>query len=428
MEGIVPAVVQHARTKDVLMVGFMNEESVYKTIKDKKVTFWSRSKNRLWRKGETSGNFLNFVNMTLDCDRDTLLVQAIPTGDTCHTGTVTCFGNPKKSLIFLDELYEIISERKKNINSKSYTSSLFVRGVDKIAQKVGEEAVEVIMVESMTGYGIKEVQFLDTVVVVEAKSLNSRFFEINVKLSKEVIYFEKEVRDLIKNYISREILRGSSDVPIKVNEKKILEAFDVLNRISKLCGNEERVELETAMPFILKFIEDDGIKFDLKWSDLHYLLVDVLEQLVLTRKKEGEGIKNELLMRVKEIEAHLFKIESFSELSIDHRKIKMRKDLSDLLLGVKSVPMDRLDLEILIMSKNLDISEECQRLRSHNNFFIELLNGNKSEGRKFNFLVQEQVREINTIASKSQNVEISKYSVLIKEELEKMREQIQNIV
>ncbi len=146
-EGLVPAIVQDSVTKNVLMLGYMNEEAYRKTLDTKKVTFYSRSKQRLWTKGEESGNFLNLVDLKVDCDNDTLLVSVNPQGPTCHKGTDTCWGEENKpNFGFISELEDIISDRKKNQeNEKSYVASLFKSGVNKIAQKVGEEAVEVVI-------------------------------------------------------------------------------------------------------------------------------------------------------------------------------------------------------------------------------------------------------------------------------------------
>lgn len=146
---LIPAVIQHAQTNQVLMLGYMNDESLSKTKAEGKVTFYSRSKQRLWTKGETSGNFLNVVSISEDCDNDTYLIKVIPEGETCHTGTYTCFGE-KEPAGFLHELQGIIQSRKTNPSEKSYTTELFNKGTKKIAQKVGEEATEVIL-EAMDG-------------------------------------------------------------------------------------------------------------------------------------------------------------------------------------------------------------------------------------------------------------------------------------
>jgi len=144
--GLVPAIVQHYKTNTVLMLGYMNEEAFQKTEKLGKTTFFSRSKNRLWTKGETSGNFLIVKNILVDCDQDTILIKADPIGPTCHTGSETCFNEVVKSNDdFLYQLEEIILDRKNNPTDKSYTTSLFQKGINKIAQKVGEEATEIVI-------------------------------------------------------------------------------------------------------------------------------------------------------------------------------------------------------------------------------------------------------------------------------------------
>jgi phosphoribosyl-ATP pyrophosphohydrolase/phosphoribosyl-AMP cyclohydrolase len=147
MGGLVPAIIQDAVTQKVLMLGFMNEEAYQKTMDTKHVTFWSRTRNTLWTKGETSGNFLNLVDIKVDCDNDTLLIQAHPDGPTCHTGTDTCWGEENESnpLLFLTELQDFINRRKEEMPEGSYTTKLFKEGINKIAQKVGEEALETVI-------------------------------------------------------------------------------------------------------------------------------------------------------------------------------------------------------------------------------------------------------------------------------------------
>ena len=146
-DGLVPAIVQDQQTGKVLMLGFMNQEAVDATMSQQKVTFFSRTKNRLWTKGEESGHFLNLVNMQLDCDQDTLLIQANPNGPVCHTGSDTCWGeeNKKSSVDFLQKLETVIANRKNAAPESSYVASLFQKGINKIAQKVGEEAVETVI-------------------------------------------------------------------------------------------------------------------------------------------------------------------------------------------------------------------------------------------------------------------------------------------
>ena len=145
--GLIPAIIQDNETKTVLMLGYMNQEALDTTLETQKVTFFSRSKNRLWTKGEESGNFLNLVSIKNDCDNDTLLIQVNPVGPTCHTGSDTCWQEENNSSYsFLSKLENTIQERKENATSeKSYVASLFEKGINKIAQKVGEEAVEVVI-------------------------------------------------------------------------------------------------------------------------------------------------------------------------------------------------------------------------------------------------------------------------------------------
>ena len=159
--GLVPAIIQDADTWQVLMLGYMNQEALEKTMQTGKVTFWSRSRNCLWTKGETSGNYLNLVDMKVDCDNDTLLVRAKPDGPTCHKGTDTCWGEENTALqsspsqndnplLFLTELQDFIDRRREEMPEGSYTTSLFKDGVNRMAQKLGEEALEAV-IEAVNG-------------------------------------------------------------------------------------------------------------------------------------------------------------------------------------------------------------------------------------------------------------------------------------
>lgn len=144
-DGLVPAIIQDDRTGKVLMLGFMNEEAIKETEKLKRVTFYSRTKKRLWTKGEESGNFLDLKSITADCDNDTLLIKAHPLGPVCHTGADTCFNEENKQDDFLQVLQEVIRNRHTQPTDNSYTSGLFKKGINAIAQKVGEEAVELVI-------------------------------------------------------------------------------------------------------------------------------------------------------------------------------------------------------------------------------------------------------------------------------------------
>lgn len=143
-DGLLPVIIQDAGTLQVLMLGFMNEAAFHQSKQEGKVTFYSRSKQRLWTKGETSGNFLHIQEIKTDCDNDTLLIRVLPAGPVCHTGADTCF-NETNAPFSLQQLERIITDRKNNPTEKSYTASLFAKGINKVAQKVGEEAVELVI-------------------------------------------------------------------------------------------------------------------------------------------------------------------------------------------------------------------------------------------------------------------------------------------
>ncbi len=175
--GLVPAIVQDAQTKNVLMMGYMNEEAYKATLMTKRVTFYSRSRRCLWTKGETSGNYLDLVSLAVDCDGDTLLVKATPRGPVCHQGTDTCWGetNEPSPLLFLATLQDFIERRKAEMPEGSYTTSLFRDGLNRMAQKVGEEALEAV-IEAVNGTNERFIYegsdlFYHLIVLLTAKGL-----------------------------------------------------------------------------------------------------------------------------------------------------------------------------------------------------------------------------------------------------------------
>ncbi len=189
MNGIVPAIIQDDKTLKVLMLGFMNEEAYNKTVETGKVTFWSRTKQRLWTKGETSGNFLEVVSITNDCDNDTLLVKANPTGPVCHTGADTCWNETNDNpIMFLTELQRFIDKRHSEMPEGSYTTSLFREGLGRMTQKVGEEAVELV-IESMKGDNDR--------LIYEASDL---FYHLIVLLTSKGLRIEDIARELMERH------------------------------------------------------------------------------------------------------------------------------------------------------------------------------------------------------------------------------------
>ena len=189
MGGLVPAIIQDKVTRKVLMLGFMNKEAYDKTVETGKVTFWSRTRNCLWTKGETSGNFLNVKEILVDCDQDTLLIKAKPEGPVCHTGADTCWNEQNSvDLNFLSYLQDFIDRRFKEMPEGSYTTSLFKSGVNRMAQKVGEEAVETV-IEATNG--------TDDRLIYEASDL---IYHLIVLLTSKGHRIEELAAELVKRH------------------------------------------------------------------------------------------------------------------------------------------------------------------------------------------------------------------------------------
>ena len=188
--GLVPAIIQDATTNNVLMLGYMNEEAYKRTVATGKVTFWSRSRKTLWTKGETSGNYLNLVSISVDCDNDTLLVKVHPEGPVCHKGTDTCWSeeNNFNTLLFLSELQDFIEKRHEEMPEGSYTTSLFKDGLNRMAQKVGEEALEAV-IEAVNG--------TDDRLVYEASDM---FYHLIVLLTAKGLRIEDVARELLERH------------------------------------------------------------------------------------------------------------------------------------------------------------------------------------------------------------------------------------
>lgn len=188
--GLVPAIIQDSATRQVLMLAYMNREAYEKTVATRRVTFWSRSRNCLWTKGETSGNFLELVDIKVDCDNDTLLVRAVPHGPVCHTGTDTCWGetNDANPLLFLTELQDFINKRREEMPEGSYTTSLFKDGINRMAQKVGEEALEAV-IEAVNG--------TDARLLYEASDM---FYHLIVLLASKGLRIEQVAEELAERH------------------------------------------------------------------------------------------------------------------------------------------------------------------------------------------------------------------------------------
>jgi phosphoribosyl-ATP pyrophosphohydrolase/phosphoribosyl-AMP cyclohydrolase len=189
LNGLIPAIVVDKSSDKVLMLGFMNKTALKKTIETKLVTFFSRTRNELWTKGETSGNFLRLIEIMPDCDNDTLLIYAVPDGNTCHTGNYSCFGIEKNSpLYFLNELFDLIKKRKIELPKNSYTTSLFNSGANRIIQKVGEEAIEIVIAAKNR----------DTTEIINETS--DLIYHLFVMLAEQDIDFDEVVENLEKRH------------------------------------------------------------------------------------------------------------------------------------------------------------------------------------------------------------------------------------
>lgn len=188
--GLVPAIIQDSVTQKVLMLGYMNEDAYQRTLETGRVTFYSRSRQCLWTKGEQSGNYLQLVSMAVDCDADTLLIKAIPHGPTCHTGADTCWGEENKSnpLLFLSELQTLVEQRHQEMPEGSYTTTLFRDGINRIAQKVGEEALETV-IEATNGSNDR--------LLYEASDL---LFHLSVLLTAKELRIEQVAEELVKRH------------------------------------------------------------------------------------------------------------------------------------------------------------------------------------------------------------------------------------
>lgn len=286
----------------------------------------------------------------------------------------------------------------------------------------------------MTGFSKSEAKIDGTSVTVEIKSFNGRYLEINCKLPKILSHKEFEVREMIRNKFVRGnitvTVNFNSDTiisPLQLDEKAILACHKQLNDIKSKLKIKEPVNLEHLLHFSNYFIakEDDTIPESL-WNLIKKALTDSINQLDKMRRKEGREIEKDLKKRMKFIKNLVAKVDELGIKRIPEEREKMRYRIAQLFES-DEIDEQRLQMEMVLLADKLDISEECVRLNSHIKFFFEALDENESPGRKINFLLQEMLREINTIGSKANDANISQLVVKMKDELERIREQIQNI-
>jgi uncharacterized protein (TIGR00255 family) len=291
------------------------------------------------------------------------------------------------------------------------------------------------MISSMTGYGHGEASGEGIMAIAEVRSVNSRYFEVNTRLPRSLSLRENDVREIVRAKAGRgkinvvvSIERESGDaIPLKINKSAAKSYIKLLNDLRKTSGIKEKVTLDHLLKFS-EVIEAGELESadEKEWAVAEKALSGALDELRLMRQKEGNELRKDLESRIQSLEGKIELIEKLSKESIPEQRDRLRERVQQLLTS-GTVDENRLELEIAFLADKLDVTEECVRFRSHNKFFLEALINEESAGRKLNFLVQEMNREANTVGSKAANATIAHHVVEIKEELEKVREQLQNV-
>jgi uncharacterized protein (TIGR00255 family) len=292
------------------------------------------------------------------------------------------------------------------------------------------------LIASMTGYGRAEVNQKGITVSSEVRSVNSRYLDLTLRLPRNFAQREKDVKEIIRGYLNRgslnitvKVLHDSNgDVPLKVNKAAAQTYFKLLNEVRKAIKLKEKVKLEHLLTFseIFEPIEESESD-EFEWDLVQLAIKQALENLNKMRSQEGQELVKDLEKRILLMDELLNKIEQLSKERIPEERKNLQDRISQLVEDKFVIDQNRLELEIALIVDKLDVTEECVRFRSHNKFFLEAMQKEESAGRKLNFLIQEMNREANTIGSKSSDAAISHLVVGLKEELEKIREQLQNI-
>ncbi len=291
------------------------------------------------------------------------------------------------------------------------------------------------MVLSMTGFGRGEVTEQGVTGSVELRSVNSRFLEVVARLPRALALRENEVKDAVRQRMSRGkvnvqvTIERETDgtIPVRLNAQMARAYGTMLNQLRKTARIRETVKLEHLLQFSDIF-EPVSVEAgdDLEWSVAQKALAVALDDLVTMRQNEGRELEKDFRLRIGSLERQLDKIQSLSTGQVPHERERLKTRIANMLSGT-TVDESRLEMEIALLADRLDVTEECVRFRSHLKFFLEAAGAAEPAGRKLNFLVQEINREVNTIGSKSSATEIAHIVVGVKEELEKIREQLQNI-
>ncbi len=292
------------------------------------------------------------------------------------------------------------------------------------------------MVASMTGFGRAEVSRDGINISAEVRSVNSRYLDLTLRLPRSISQREKELKDIVRTFLNRGNLNitvkiaydSNGAIPLKVNTAAAKSYFKLLNEIRKSVKIREQVKLEHLLTFseVLEPVGEEETD-EREWELVQETVRQALENLNTMRSQEGSELAKDLEKRIHRMEETLNEVEKLSKERIPEERKNLHERIAQLVEDKFVIDQNRLELEIALMVDKLDITEECVRYRSHNKFFLEALNKNEAAGRKLNFLVQEMNREANTIGSKSSDAAIAHMIIGLKEELEKIREQLQNI-
>ena len=291
------------------------------------------------------------------------------------------------------------------------------------------------MIASMTGYGRGEAARKGITVAIELRSVNSRFLEVTTRLPRSLSLRENEVKEIVRKKISRGKVNllatvereKNGQLPLAINATAAREYYKLLNQLRKTVKLKETVKLEHLLRFseVLEQPVLDGADED-EWEVMQQALNAALDDLATMRRNEGEELTKDFRARIAAIEQTLSRIEVLSKEQVPAERTRLRERIQRILEN-ETIDEGRLEMELAMLADRLDVTEECVRFSSHNKFFIQALADKEPSGRKLNFLIQEMNREANTIGSKSNSSEIAHMVVSVKEELEKIREQLQNI-
>ena len=292
------------------------------------------------------------------------------------------------------------------------------------------------MVSSMTGFGRAEVNKNGITVSTEVRSVNSRYLDLTLRLPRNFSQREKEMKDIVRTVLNRgnlniivKVEHDSNDVvPLKVNKAAAKSYYKLLNEIRKTVKLPEKVKLEHLLTFsdVLETVDEEETD-ETEWELVQESVRQALGSLNAMRFQEGSELAADLEKRIRWMDETLNEVEKLSKERIPEERKNLHERIAELVEDKFVIDQNRLELEIALLVDKLDVTEECVRYRSHNKYFLEALNKNEAAGRKLNFLVQEMNREANTIGSKSSDATIAHLIVGLKEELEKIREQLQNI-